>query len=583
MYTTIDCMGSTLLQEKVEDMAHHKLGIKEDGAFHSPAYKSGFWDGITDFYDAKNSRFHTGLLPQFLEGIRELQEVEPSITYDLDDQRPEPLLPVDAMDEEIVLGNGDEEPITLRPYQYEAVQRVMREQVTIINGATNFGKTEAAAGVMQQLLPRLKRGERIAFFCNSKEIFHQGSERIQKRLKLRPSQVGKIGDGKFDIRGKQIVFVMVPTLHSKLKDPKKGIKFTHKDRVIKFIAEEVTPKFNRSQNTRQLLRNYIKNCNLTTKVWLDVEEHLNYIAYDQSFTDKKAQMQLNKYIVELDKIIEKKNKKKFQAFKETQEFMESVRVAIQDEAHEINGSTIFETMSKLTNASYRVALTGTVDKKNKMLWQRMQCIYGSDLYKVSNDFLIKQGVSSKPLIRMVPITEPRNIELTDTYLEAYKAGIVENDYRNNTIAKLVKWYVDTKPGGVLISVNHIDHGERIQALLKDLGIEADFTHGGLSVEDRAEYLRRFSAKETTVLIASSILDQGIDIKSIGCLIFGAAGKSLRAVLQKLGRGLRLNGIDGNTVLVFDFEDRTQKHLLKHSQERVRIYKNENFTVKQLGE
>jgi len=134
MYTTLDFNGDTLLQEKVEDMAHHKLGIKEDGAFHSPAYKSGFWDGITDFYDKANARFHTGLLQQFLEGLREIE-----VKYDNADQRPEPLLPVDAMDEEIVLGNGDEEPITLRPYQYEGVKKVLDEGVCILNLATNAG------------------------------------------------------------------------------------------------------------------------------------------------------------------------------------------------------------------------------------------------------------------------------------------------------------------------------------------------------------------------------------------------------------------------------------------------------------
>jgi hypothetical protein len=117
MYSTVDYQGNTLLQEKVEDMAHHKLGIKEDGAFHSRAYKSGFWDGITDFYDRKEQKFHSGLLPQFLEGIRELQEVDPSITYELEDERPEPLLPVDAMDEEIVLEGKDGDQIVLRPYR----------------------------------------------------------------------------------------------------------------------------------------------------------------------------------------------------------------------------------------------------------------------------------------------------------------------------------------------------------------------------------------------------------------------------------------------------------------------------------
>ena len=582
MYTEIDFKGDTLLQEKVEGMAHTKLGIKEDGAFHSPAYKAGYWDGITDFYDFKNSRFHTGLLPQFLEGVRELQEVDPSITYEFDEQRPPALLEVGAMDEEIVL-TGGEEPITLRPYQYDSVKRIIEEHTGVINISTNGGKTLTAAGLIQQLAPRLKRGERIAFFTHSKEIFAQAAKSIGGSLGLKPKDIGFIGDGKLDFQNKQLVFVMVPTLVSALKDPKKDVKFTHKDRVIKFIAEEVTPKFNRTKNTRQLLRNYIKNCTLTTKVWQDVQTHLEYIAYDQKMTDTKAQMQLNKYTVELDKIIEKKNKKKFDKYKLIQEFVESVRVMICDEVHHSKAITWFTSLSLFSNAQYRVGLTGTVDKKDKMGWQRMQALFNQIVIKVSNDFLIKEGVSSKPTIRVVPIKEPRNIELAGNYLEAYKLGIVENEYRNETAAKLVEWYATTKQGGILISVKEIAHGDAMMELLKAKNLDVDFIHGGSDPEHRTGTLERFSQGKLHIMIASTIVDEGVDMRSIGCMLLMAGGKSMRQQLQRVGRGLRLNGIDGNQVLVFDFYDQTHSILLRHSQERMKIFKAEQFTVKMLGE
>lgn len=584
MYTHVDFLGNSLLREKVQAMMHIQMGVKEDSAFHSPSYKAGHWDGITDFYNKTDDSFLTGLLPQFLEGMRLLKDQYPLLAYEIEDVRPSPIMHQDSMDKEIVLGNGDEEPITLRPYQYDAVKKALESQVQILNLATNAGKTECASGIMQQLMPYVVRGERLAFFCNSKEIFHQGAERVRKRLNLTENDIGKIGDGKFDIKNKKIVFVMIPTLASALKDPKKGLSFTHKERVTKFLAEDIAPKFKNTMNTRQLIRNYLKNCNLDTKVWHDVKAILEHLAHDPQFTDKSVQMHLNRYVVDFDKVMEKKNKKKYKKYKEVKEFMLSVRVAIQDEAHEINGATVFDTMTQLPNAQYRVALTGTVDRKNKMLWQRMQCVYGNDLFKVSNEFLIGQGVSSRPVIRMIPITEPRDIELVGSYLEAYKKGIAENEARNRVIAQTASWYLRNRPGGVLISVNHIGHGEKIQQILKEeFGVDSDFTHGSLDMADRDEYLRRFSKKETRVLIASSILDQGVDIKSIGMLLMSGGNKSLRQNLQRIGRGLRLNGIDGNTVLVFDFYDMTNKYLLGHSKERLKIYENEQFDVKMLGE
>lgn len=451
----------------------------------------------------------------------------------------------------------------------------------IAEGVVNHN-TEAAAGVMQQILPYLKRGERIAFFTHSRELFNQTALRIAKRLNLKENQIGKIGDGKFSIKNKQIVFVMIPTLNSALKDPKKGLKFTHKERVIKFIAEEIAPKFKNTKNTRQLLRNYIKNCRLTTKVWESALEHLQYIAYDSKFSDKTAQLQLNKYVVEFDKIMEKKNKTKYKKYKDTVDFLKTVRVMIADESHHAKADTWFNNLSLCTNADYRVGLTGTVDKKDKMGWQRLQALFGQIISKVENDYLIEKGVSSKPIIRLVPITEPRNIELINNYLEAYKAGIVENDTRNEVIVKLAEGYKKRKPGGVLISVKEIEHGNRILELFKERELDADFIHGGSEESHRTGTLDKFSKGKLDILIASTIIDEGVDMKSIGCMVLAAGGKSMRQQLQRIGRGLRLNGIDGNSVMVFDFIDYTNKYLYNHSKERIKIFKDEKFDVKQLG-
>ncbi|WZK93592.1 ATP-dependent RNA helicase [Bacillus phage BvP] len=579
MYTTVDFKRNTLLREKVQKMAHQELGVKVDNAQFSRAYQSGVWDGITDFYDMKEDKFHTGLLTQFLEGLRKLKDKEPSLTYEIEDIRPAQMVHPDSIDEEIVLGNGENDPITLRDYQYESVRNVFRDQVGIVNVATNGGKTEIASGFMQQVLPYLKRGERIAFFTHSKEILHQSADRIMARLNLKPRDIGKIGDGKFDVKNKKIVFVMVPTLVSSLKDPKKGIKFTAKERVIKMIAEDVAPKFRNTKNTRQLLRNYIKNCNLTTQVWQSAEEQLMYIAYDNKFTDRTAQLQLNKYIAEFDKIMEKKNKNKYKRYKDTIDFLDSIKVMIADEVHHSKADTWFSSLSLCGNAVYRVGLTGTVDKKDKMGWQRLQAIFAQVVVKVSNEFLIEKGISSKPTIRLLPVVEPRNIELVNTYLEAYKLGIVENETRNKMIVDLVQSYKKRRPGGVLISVKEIEHGNKIQEMLSARGLESAFIHGGSESDHRAGQLEKFSKGETGILIASTIIDEGVDMKSIGCMVLAAGGKSMRQQLQRIGRGLRLNGIDGNSVMVFDFYDQTNKYLRSHSNERLKIFKEEKFDVK----
>lgn len=582
MYTEVDYEYNTLLQEKVHDIMHTELGVKVDGAHYSPAFKRGFWDGITDFYDYKEDKFHTGLLPKFLKGIRKLIDSGVQVQYEIIDKRPPQTLHQDSIDEEIVLKGKDGEELILRDYQYEAVRSVFTEKIGIVNIATNGGKTLASAGVMQQILPYLKDGERIAFFTHSRELFSQSAEAIQTALGLRDNEIGRIGDGKFDIKNKKIVFVMIPTLNSALKDPRAGVKFTPKERVIKFIAEEVQPKFAYSQNTRKLLRNYIKNSKLKTKIWESALEQLQYVAYDDKFTDKTAKMHLNKYVVEFNKIMEKKNKAKFDKYNDTMEFLESVKLMVADEVHRAKADTWYVHLSKCINADYRVGLTGTVDKKDAMGWQRLQAVFNQVISKVSNDYLISIGVSSKPIIKVIPMKEPRDIELIDDYLSAYKAGIVENEVRNDAIVKLAIGYNQRKPGGILISVREIEHGETILEKLDEQGMDADFIHGGSTDEHRAEILNKFSQGELDVMIASTIIDEGVDMKSIGCMILGAGGKSMRQQLQRIGRGLRLNDIDGNRVIVFDFYDSTNRFLKAHSKERIKIFEKEKFDVEIVG-
>jgi superfamily II DNA or RNA helicase len=150
------------------------------------------------------------------------------------------------------------------------------------------------------------------------------------------------------------------------------------------------------------------------------------------------------------------------------------------------------------------------------------------------------------------------------------------------MTKIAESYYNNKPGGILISAIRHEHGENLIEALQDRGITAEAFHGELDGDTRRGRLERFSNGTLRVMVASSIIDEGIDMKSIGCLVLASGGKSMRQTLQRIGRSLRLNGIDGNRVLIFDFYDQTNKLLLNHSKARLKIYEEEKFEVKQIG-
>lgn len=126
------------LRNEFVKKAHYGLGAKEQGFMHSPAYKHGVWDGIIDFFDPKTDTFPTGLIELVKDILGDMQALY-GFQYEIIDNRPDPFLYVEDMDKDIVLRDDKIEQITLRDYQYNAVQSIITNYTGIVNVATNGG------------------------------------------------------------------------------------------------------------------------------------------------------------------------------------------------------------------------------------------------------------------------------------------------------------------------------------------------------------------------------------------------------------------------------------------------------------
>jgi superfamily II DNA or RNA helicase len=197
--------------------------------------------------------------------------------------------------------------------------------------------------------------------------------------------------------------------------------------------------------------------------------------------------------------------------------------------------------------------------------------------KISNQFLIDEGHSAKPTVYMIDL-DCETINWGD-YRDAYDAGIVYNNDRNMAFASLIEERANSG-NQCLIIVNETSHGEEVASILETLGIGSVFTHGARSSKFRVEALEGFKNGDIRVLIATPILDEGVDISGINCLFLMAAGKSMRQLLQRIGRGLRKKA-DGSGIEVYDCLDYHNEYLAEHTLERYNTYKAEGFDVVKL--
>jgi superfamily II DNA or RNA helicase len=87
-------------------------------------------------------------------------------------------------------------------------------------------------------------------------------------------------------------------------------------------------------------------------------------------------------------------------------------------------------------------------------------------------------------------------------------------------------------------------------------------------------LAGFNNKDFRILIGSTIIGEGIDIRSSDHLIMAQGGKSEIAVTQAIGRVVRL--FPGKKIgWLHDFSFEGTKYLQGHLVERIKVYEN-NF-------
>ncbi|MNW28275.1 ATP-dependent RNA helicase SrmB [compost metagenome] len=558
------------------------LALKKPGYFFSPSFRNGFWDGKEHFFDKKSNSFPTGLLTHvkvalsLVEGVEDIEKVNVNI----EDTRKLRDIPVE---ESIELFEPDEPGgiITLRDYQYDAVNAAVRQFRGIVNVATNGGKTEIASGIIKQILPHLKPSETILFVTHSKEIFHQSAARIEKRLNIR---VGKVGDGSWDV--KPVTLVMVPTVSKYISKPtEKSISYTKEMKGVRFVVELLKDSIAKGLGNRKQMIDAVRVLTQTVESDEDKKFHDEEAAIDiltEIITSNKDNDSCLKQFEVLKKDLKKYQDKKIKAalkkHEEVLKFLGSAFCFIGDEVHHASSTSWYDTLMLCHNAAYRIGLTGTIDRKDEINFMRLLGCMEDTLTKISNDFLIKRGFSAKPTIYLETINTP-SIDGKASWQEAYRLGIVENEHRNQRIAeKVANRYEAGK--GCLVIVNHMKQGELLKGLLDKMGVECEFTNGSRTSDDRLDILDDMKKGKLKVLIATSILDEGVDISGINCLWMGAGMKSFRQILQRVGRGLRKKE-DGSGLEVYDFLDLHNPHLAKHTMERYQYYKDENFDIEKV--
>lgn len=251
--------------------------------------------------------------------------------------------------------------------------------------------------------------------------------------------------------------------------------------------------------------------------------------------------------------------------------LHDTQVLIMDEAHGAGAPGAMEAILQL-NTPYRYGFTATPTGRSDNRDLVVEGLFGEILEIVDHEDLVEQGFLPKTQVDIYSASFDGNYVLMEDLL------IVNNTKRNQMIAGIANEHAKRNKGEVvLVLVRRVEHGK----ILADMISKAVYIDGSTPSNERTKVKEEAKKGKISVIVATSIFAQGIDIPAIITLgINAAGGKSGILSSQRFGRVTRPFG--GNVKKWVDFIDAYTRTLENHSRERMHVYTDKSKNIRLIG-
>lgn len=270
---------------------------------------------------------------------------------------------------------------------------------------------------------------------------------------------------------------------------------------------------------------------------------------------------------------------------EEYEFFSKTEMFIADEAHTTPSETFEKVcLGALKNAQYRFFVSAT-QMRNDGSDMVLKGITGPVVYRKDFKDLVEEKYLARPFFKVFNVPSKGFAGAKDINKETQNQL-----YLNPNVNKLAADFaykaitLANRPTVILIE----EFGQFL-ALKNYITIPFEFAHGGASNRENAdgtklrdilpkEYwdpdneaiIERFNSGETKLLIGTSAIATGVDLRPTGCLIYLQGGMSEIKIKQAIGRGTRI--VPGKEdVIVVDFKVNGSPSMERHCDTRIGIY------------
>lgn len=261
--------------------------------------------------------------------------------------------------------------------------------------------------------------------------------------------------------------------------------------------------------------------------------------------------------------------------------LSTAQVFIADESHQCPAATLAKVcFGLMADAPYRFFFSAT-QMRGDGLDLLLEAITSKIVYTMTVKEGVDQGYLAKPNFTMVLTDSPSSYQTHDAN-EMTRCHLYYNPKVNALAGKLANTFIEQYGHQVLILVEEL---EQFAMLLPHFAHKAVFAHGGVTAEnkgkipeayhksDPSELVKEFNAGKIPILVGTSCVSTGTDIKANQTTIYIQGGKSEVQVMQgPCGRSTRLHKPIGKTTCnVIDFDVENIEVVHRHAAAREDIY------------
>lgn len=264
------------------------------------------------------------------------------------------------------------------------------------------------------------------------------------------------------------------------------------------------------------------------------------------------------------------------------DFILGADAIIWDECHHASASRYLN-LALSTRSPYLLYYSASPFKEKSFWSDPSDCLLyalaGGIIFHIPQGYLYQLGLLAQPVVyfKIIPGKESKS---RGRYTTVYEKHVVKNTIRNEAICNYASKFARLK-FPVLILVQRIEHARILMESLKDyrvMGVlgssKSLIFEQEMIIEAEIDYNQfraDFERGAYEIIIASQVMDEGMDLPAIGAVILAGGGKSRVKQLQRAGRGLRRKKTGKNCVYILDFYDQTHIFLTRHSKKRIDLF------------